>query len=154
MPPCERGAVRNREAAEQGRDFTGLRFGTISPTDIDGFIDFGNQCFVLIETKHVGADLPKGQRLALERLVDACEDAGKRSLLIIAGHETPFDEQIDVARCLVREYRTRKQPRSGPVPRCTVRKLIDLFLAHEELPTEYLAPGILQNDGQYRIDFG
>ena len=64
----EPGIFRNREYAKQLKSFSGLRFGKITPTDIDGFLDFGNNVYVFIETKHGDAPLPYGQKLALERL--------------------------------------------------------------------------------------
>ena len=35
-----RGATTYKERAKQGRDFTGLRYGNITPTDIDGLIEY------------------------------------------------------------------------------------------------------------------
>ena len=46
---AERGVIRNRQFAQQLRDFSGLRFGKITPTDIDGFMDFGDRLFVVLE---------------------------------------------------------------------------------------------------------
>lgn len=69
---AERGVIRNREFKQQIADFSGLRWGKVTPTDLDGFIDFGNKLFVFIESKHGDSVMPYGQRLALERLCDAC----------------------------------------------------------------------------------
>lgn len=74
----ERGVIRNREYAKQLKDFSGLRYGKITPTDIDGFLDFGDQLFVVVEGKHAGSAIQTGQRLALERLVDACHCPPRR----------------------------------------------------------------------------
>ena len=38
MDDLDRGKIRNRECAGQLKDFSGLRFGKITPTDIDGFV--------------------------------------------------------------------------------------------------------------------
>ena len=45
----ERGVIHNRERGAQIRDYSGLRFGNITPTDIDGFMDFGGRVFVVFE---------------------------------------------------------------------------------------------------------
>ena len=62
--------IKNRENAAKIKDFGSLRWGKISPTDIDGFIEIGNEKFIFIECKYGDSELPTGQRIALERLVD------------------------------------------------------------------------------------
>jgi hypothetical protein len=37
--------INSREQIKIVNDFSGLRFGSISPTDIDGMIDFQNKAF-------------------------------------------------------------------------------------------------------------
>lgn len=68
--------IRNLTFTRQRADFSGLRFGSIRPTDIDGLIEFENRCCIYMETKHGEADLPTGQRLALERVCDKWGDSG------------------------------------------------------------------------------
>ena len=123
----EASAIRNGEYAKQLIDFKGLRFGTIMPTDIDAFIDFGGSKFVFIEVKHQNAPLPLGQQLALERLADACDDAGRKTLVLVASHDTEGD--IDIANLPVTKVRFRKQWRDR---QGTVREVIDAFLAWAE----------------------
>jgi len=100
----ERGEAYNKERARQGRDFTGLRYGAITPTDIDAFIDFGNHLFIMIEAKYNGTELPYGQRLALERLCDAANET-VRSFVLIVSHNQPPNEEIDFAAARAVEYR-------------------------------------------------
>lgn len=100
-----RGKIRNRQYATQVRDFSGLRFRNITPTDIDGLIEYRNKGYVFIETKYRDAHLPDGQRLALERLCDDLERAGKPTLSIIASHSCNGD--INVGDTTVSEYRFR-----------------------------------------------
>jgi len=121
----DRGVIRNHEYAAQIRDFSGLRWGTITPTDIDGCIDWHNRLWVLLEFKHSGAELPFGQRLALERQCDDLQDC-KPTLLVVASHEAPPEQDIDAANAIVTEYRYKGEwltRRSG----CTVRALLDTF---------------------------
>ena len=100
----DRGIIRNRDFATQIRDFSGLRFGKITPTDIDAFMDFGNKLFVFVESKHGSATLPYGQELALARLVDACHKPPERyAICIVSRHDEPGD--IDFAGARITKYR-------------------------------------------------
>jgi hypothetical protein len=100
----ERGVIRNREFKRQIVDFSGIRFGNITPTDLDAFMDFGNRLFVFVETKFNGASMPYGQRLAIERLCDACNTPPDRySVAFITSHHSEGD--IDFANTVVTEYR-------------------------------------------------
>jgi len=121
----KRGEVNNRDFATQIRDFSGLLFGTITPTDIDGLIDFHNKLFVLMEFKYKDTPLPRGQQLAIERLVDLIFASGKLGIGIIAYHST--DGDIDCALCTVREYRWKKRWHLPTKP-ITVREVIDRML--------------------------
>jgi hypothetical protein len=102
-----RGKIRNRKAAQQIRDFSGLRYGKITPTDIDAFIDFGNKTFIIVEGKHGNAELPYGQRLALERLCDAITN-GIDAWLLVTRYDTPSDEDVNYASSKVTSYRHEK----------------------------------------------
>jgi len=122
-----RGKVYNEDRARQLRDFSGLRFGAITPTDVDGLLDFNNKLFVLIEAKVTGASLPKGQRLALERVCDAIQDEDKTAAILVITHNTQVDQKIDFANCQVIEYRykkTWKAPHSFINCRDAIEKLL------------------------------
>ena len=122
-----RGATTYKSRATQGRDFTGLRYGNITPTDIDGLIEYQNKCYVFIEAKMQGAEMPSGQRIALERLCDDLQKV-KPTLLILMTHNTPTSTEIDFANSKVEKYRYKGSwlsPQNTP----TVRQLIDSFLA-------------------------
>lgn len=117
-----RGVIRNREFAQQIRDFSGLRFGSITPTDIDAFLDFGGRRFVLIEAKHGTCEPKYGQRLALERLCDACQASGIETILVFASHDT--DGDIDFGSLSVTRYRYKKE---WWIWNRTLKELIELF---------------------------
>lgn len=95
-----RGEIKNRFYATRIRDFRGLRFKNITPTDIDAFIEYRGLGFVFIESKYGSAPLPFGQKLALERLVDECQ---KPALLIVGSHTNSGD--IDFAALSVEQFR-------------------------------------------------
>lgn len=127
----ERGVIRNREFAQQIRDFSGLRFGKITPTDIDAFLDFGDRLFVIIEGKHAGATLPHGQQLAIARLVDACHCPPRRiATAIIVDHYGSGD--IDYAVCSVRAYRWAGVWRNPLRKRMQLREAVDRMKAMSE----------------------
>lgn len=126
---AERGEIKNRERASQIRDFTGLRYrNKITPTDVDGLIEFGNRAYVVIELKYGESPMKYGQRLALERTVDDWASAGKPSICIVAQHDTRPSEDIDVANCKVVGFRWNggwHETRSGR----NVKEVVDRWLA-------------------------
>jgi len=126
----ERGAIKNKEGASILCDFTGLQYGKITPTDLDGFVDFGNKIFVLIECKGGDAKMPYGQQLALERLVD---NSKVKSLLIVARWEKLSKGFIDVSKCKVTQIRFAGKWHK--IPKTTVREIVDRFV--EKYAPEY-----------------
>ena len=118
----ERGEVRHTNSFKQSVLFTGLVYGKITPTDIDGFIDFGNRLFIFIELKYGSAELPRGQRVALERLCDASESNDRFSVVIVASHNS--DGDIIAADATVVEYRWRKKWHK-PTEVTTLKQAID-----------------------------
>lgn len=129
----ERGVIRNREYAKQLKDFSGLRYGKITPTDIDGFMDFGDRLFVVIEGKHAGAALQTGQRMALERLVDACHNPPRRiAVCLIVDHYEGQSEDVDYARCTVRAMRWNGKWTQPMQRGISLRQAIDKLKAHSD----------------------
>ncbi len=104
------GAIHNRARAQQQIDFSGLLFGNITPTDIDGVIEYKGKSYVIIETKLRDTPVELGQKLALARMTDDLTASGKFALCIITRHEIddPYQD-IDAANTFVSEYRWKKQ---------------------------------------------
>ena len=95
-----RGEIINIERARQINNFKNMRYGKITPTDMDGLIEYHNKAYVFIEVKYGDKDLPFGQRLALERLVKDTSSKDKQSIAIVCEHQVDNTEnQIDVADC-------------------------------------------------------
>jgi len=118
-----RGKITNRDRAMQIRDFSGLRWGNITPTDIDGLIEYHNKCYIVMEAKANGAELPYGQKLALTRMIDDCN---KPSILFLCSHDTPIGTDIDMATTMVSElYFNGKWETIKPKP---LKYMIDLFI--------------------------
>jgi hypothetical protein len=127
MIDADRGKIRTRQYAAQLKDFSGLRFGRITPTDIDGFVDFQNRAFVIFEIKHGATTMPYGQRLGYERLADACEKAGIKTLVIVAHHNIAAPADIDVASLPVTQVRLCGKWKPPNIPH-TVRTAFEAFL--------------------------
>jgi len=127
-----RGIINNKGRARQLRDFSGLRYGNITPTDIDALIEYKDRAYVIVEFKFGEADVPTGQMIALTRLCDDLQNY-KHTILIIARHDYPIEQDINAANSVVEKYRWMKKwndMRNNPY---TVRKLIDWFLESDNV---------------------
>lgn len=121
-----RGRIQLRDRARQIVDFSGLRYGKITPTDLDGLIEFQNKAFILYEYKYQNADMPPGQKLALTRLID-CLNLSKPSVLFLCRHEiADCESDIPGARIIVAKRYYRGKWRDGDGR--TAREYTDTFL--------------------------
>ena len=78
--------IHNPYRASQVLDYAGMLTAPLSPTDIDGLIEWQNRAYIIIEVKHAHAPMKKGQRLALERMVKDFHKAGKSAVAIVVEH--------------------------------------------------------------------
>jgi len=102
---ANRGKITNPERKRQLIDFSKLKYGKITPTDIDGFIEKDNNMFMFYEYKLLDTDMPFGQRVAYTRLVDALTDAGKQAVLFICRHnQVDTNKEINGSDCIVDSY--------------------------------------------------
>ena len=115
--------IKNRDYLARIKNFSGLKFGSISPTDLDGFLDFGNRLFIFVETKFADSILRGGQKLALERLCDACQTEHRTSILIVTNYWD--DGEIDIGETIVQQYRLRG--RWYEATDITLRAAIEMF---------------------------
>lgn len=98
-----RGKIQNRDRAKQIIDFSGLKFGSITPTDIDGVIEYHNKAIIFIEMKYGEQPLPRGQKVALMRMVDDLQNANKESCLLVCVHNVDNPEiDVDAAQTNVK----------------------------------------------------
>ena len=93
-----RGIIQFPDKAKQLIRFDGLRYGSITPTDIDGFAEIHNKATIFIELKYCEFPnriyLPYGQRLALTRTVDDIERSGKLARLFVCSHNIPAPNDV------------------------------------------------------------
>lgn len=93
-----RGKIQFRDRARQIVDFSGMRYGKITPTDIDGLIEYHSiGAYALFEFKLEGCDIPLGQMRALTEIVDDLNKVGKLACLFICEHNAENPEQDIVA---------------------------------------------------------
>lgn len=130
----ERGKAYNIARYQQVRDYSGLRFEKITPTDIDGLMDFRDSAWVIIELKQSGNEMPYGQRLALERLTDNLSTI-KPSICFIADHDTSADQEIEAAAAVVVMFRYNKRW-VDDIRKITLRQAIDSFLQKQGIKIE------------------
>ena len=132
MDTDKRGVIVNKQRAQQINDFSGIRFGNITPTDIDGLIEYHDTVWLIFEVKYRGTQLPFGQRLALERMVDAFTSAGKKAMALVVDHEVDdTSESINVSVCLVREiYHSDNMLWKPPNREITLGEMAKAYIGH------------------------
>ena len=94
--------IKNPKHIKQIQDFTGIeRTRSIRPTDIDGLIDYAGHSFIYMEGKYNNKELPKGQKIALQNVVNSHNMAGHTAAAIIYNHNEKAPQPVIVAQCLV-----------------------------------------------------
>lgn len=128
----ERGTIINRERAKQLINFKNIRLDRkITPTDIDGLIEYDNKAYILMEFKYRGNEVPFGQRLAMVRMIDDFTARGKWSMLLICEHDVVDPEQdIDASKATVRRIYYKGEWRKPKVGFTNVKACIDQFIKH------------------------
>jgi len=139
-----RGKIRNRERAKQLKDFSGLRFRNITPTDIDGFFEFCDILFVFFEAKRSGVDLPYGQKLGLTRICDAIDQTinesgrARTAVLVVIEHNEECEQDIDFAIAnVVNVYRDQKW--EAPKCKTSCSEFVERLLLQVGLGWKYLS---------------
>lgn len=131
-----RSKINNPKRAKQLIDFAGLAIdGYIYPTDIDGLIEYKDSEYILFEIKHGSAEVPYGQKLALQRMVDDFTKIGKQAVVFICEHTVhDTDKTVVAAWCKVREiYYGKEKEWRQPIADITVREAVNMFQKHSRL---------------------
>lgn len=129
---AERGEIIYPARIKQVYTFSGFRYGTKTPTDIDFLIEYDDQAWVFGEVKLKGVPLNVGQRLVLERLVN--DSRPKWAIAFFASHEVHDPEKcVEIKSCLVEGYYQRLQAGWFPPKRpITVLEFVDKFITYVE----------------------
>ena len=99
-----RGKIKYRERYKQLISYEGLeRHRKITPTDIDGLIDYNGNAFIFLEGKLEGKEIEKGQKMAIENLIDALSESGRPSCCLVFRHNKNPEELIIAKDCTVSE---------------------------------------------------
>lgn len=117
-------------------DFKGLAVdGNIYPTDIDGLIEYKDAEYIIFEVKYGDAEVPFGQRLALQRMVDDFTKAGKQAVVFICEHTVrDANKPVVAAWCKVREiYYGKEKEWRAPDSEISVRAAVDSFQKFSKL---------------------
>lgn len=131
--------INNPQRMKQLIDFQGLAVDEyIYPTDIDGLIEYKDSEYIIFEVKYGDAEVPFGQKLALQRMVDDFTKTGKQAVVFVCEHTVRNpDKPVVAAWCKVREiyYGGEKQWRK-PTKEITVREAVDDFQKYSRLAIE------------------
>ena len=95
--------VKNRETLGQVILFEGLQRKGLSPSDIDAVLEIRDNYLILFEVKKDGFDIPKGQRVLLETLVDVWDETGRMGIVVKAIHRVKNNKDILLKDCEVAE---------------------------------------------------
>lgn len=119
----ERGVIQNKARAKQLNSFKDLiRMRNITPTDIDGLIDYNGKAFIYLEGKMKEKRIEDGQKRALENVVLSHWKASHPAMVLLFWHDTPLDSEIPVAWMFVKMIFTVK-----PIPCLTRDKWKDTY---------------------------
>jgi hypothetical protein len=120
------GKIRYPNRAFQHIDFTGIRYGNATPSNVDGVLELEGKLFVILEYKHESAQpMSKGQRMMIERIADGLDGAGKYSIAVVATHSSPVGAEIDGANSPAVEIRWKGDWKSMKSRGFTVKQCID-----------------------------
>ncbi len=90
-----RGSIKYIDRYKQLISYEGMeRRRKITPTDIDGFIDYSGKVFVYLECKLEGKGMDYGQRFAFENIINSHNKAGNLAIAILFVHNCKPDEII------------------------------------------------------------
>ena len=120
------GKIKFIGRALQHIDFSGIRYGNATPSNVDGIIELKGRLFVILEYKHESAQpMPRGQRMLIERITDNLHGKGKYAVGIIGIHSSPIGKEIDGALSLATEVRWNGEWKSMNGKNFTVKNCID-----------------------------
>ena len=128
--------INNPHKMKQLIDFQGLEVdGSIYPTDIDGLIEYKDSEYIIFEVKYGSAEVPRGQKLALKRMIDDFTKAGKQAVAFVCEHTVKdTDTPVVAAWCKVREIYYGKEKRwRAPDAEITVREAVQSFQQYSKL---------------------
>ncbi len=120
------GKIRYPGRAFQHIDFSGIKYGNATPSNVDGVLELDGKLFVILEYKHDSAQaMSKGQRMMIERITDGLDSGGKYSIAVIGTHSSPIGQEIDGANSRAVEIRWKGEWKAMTGKNFTVKDCID-----------------------------
>ena len=127
--------IQSKARARQLISFEGMELGErVWPTDFDAAIEWRDTAWLLFEVKHGDKDVPRGQRLALERFVRDVWRGGKAAVAAIVEHRVDDpSEDVRLADCAVREVFVGGEMRwRHPKRPITARECMRAYIGYAE----------------------
>lgn len=131
MGSQDRGIIINKRRKQQINNFSQLMYEKITPTDLDGLIEYKNKGYIIFEIKYKNAKLPNGQKLAIERMINDFNKSGKNAIAMVAEHciDNPNNE-IFVGDCIIREIYNGNKWRNTKTKNMKLKECSDLFIKY------------------------
>ena len=110
--------IKNSKRIKQSMDFTSVQNRAIHPSDIDGILEFDDKYLFIIEMKFFRTNIPTGQKLVLQRIIDAWQETKRIGAIFKVEHKFT-DDNIDVPLnlCFVTKiYSNKKWTKIKPQP--------------------------------------
>ena len=128
----ERGVYASINRGRQLLRFDGMQYGSITPTDIDGLIEYHDKLWIVYEAKLEDKEVSQGQKLALERFIWNVRIAHKHGIALIVVHKIKdANKDIYLKDCEVRELITTENMKWRPPKfRITVKEITDTFIRY------------------------
>lgn len=128
-----RGRIAYRDRKKQIITFENLRYGNITPTDIDCTLDYHGDVFAFVEVKYGDTEIKDGQRMYLENVVNGLSDGGCEAAAFVVSHNIEnVNDDIDAADCIVRMVYTKRKWYNLEKQNTTLKEQMDLFLKRAE----------------------
>lgn len=126
-----RGKIQFRDRSRQIIDFSGLQYGNITPTDIDGLIEYKDKAYAIIEMKHRNAQMAYGQKIAIERMVNDFTVKGKLAAAFLCEHNVDdWKNDVVAKETIVRScYFNGKWQNDG---KRTLKTRLDAFIGYAD----------------------
>ena len=101
--------IKYKNRIKQVLDFRGVGDSKIHPSDIDAVLEFDNKYLIIFEVKLKGVQVPFGQRLLFERIVNCWQKNNGEGFIVYCEHETNTEEIIQMENTtVVNVYHNKK----------------------------------------------
>ena len=109
-------------------DFDGMEACGKEWMDVDSMCEYENLGFIFCEFKYGNAPMGIGQRIALERLANALQSAGKETLIMLCSHRDEVPNVIKGNKATVRAVYYDGKWRNWKLPDNSVKNVAETFI--------------------------